>query len=282
MVYDTWRREVLFFGGSRDGYPANETWVFDGCTRRWEQRFPKTVPPPKSGPSLAFDEQRGVALMFGGGGGYYSGLPGDGTWAWNGTDWTELHPANSPSIRAGQEMVYDRLRGEIVLFGGFQLNGAGALDDTWTWDGANWHEEGPATRATGNTRLLAYDAATGRTILFGGGDSSPNPPKDTWSWDGTTWTQLQPSGTPADRWFKTMTFLPGEPVLLAFSDASTTLNSSAIWAFDGSRWAPFASLNPAPDVVQPEVVVDPDHHLLILHAGTIGGRPGGTWVIGTL
>ena len=43
---------------------------------------------------------------------------------------------------------------------------------------------------------MAYDAATGTVVLFGGlgghGDLG-----DTWTWNGTTWTQQAPSDQPA-------------------------------------------------------------------------------------
>jgi hypothetical protein len=44
---------------------------------------------------------------------------------------------------------------------------------------------------------MAYDAARGRVVMFGGRDSSGNMTADTWEWDGTTWTNVTPaSGSP--------------------------------------------------------------------------------------
>ena len=34
---------------------------------------------------------------------------------------------------------------------------------------------------------MAYDAARGRVVLFGGADVDGTPLGDTWTWDGTTW-----------------------------------------------------------------------------------------------
>jgi hypothetical protein len=37
-------------------------------------------------------------------------------------------------------MAFDGLRLDMVLFGGFDPNNAGYLDDTWTWDGTDWSD----------------------------------------------------------------------------------------------------------------------------------------------
>jgi hypothetical protein len=41
---------------------------------------------------------------------------------------------------------------------------------------------------------MAYDAATGTVVLFGGFAFG-----DTWTWDGTTWTQQAPPAHPSAR-----------------------------------------------------------------------------------
>ena len=44
---------------------------------------------------------------------------------------------------------------------------------------------------------MAYDAATGNVVLFGGfGDAAL---ADTWAWDGTTWTNQAPATSPQAR-----------------------------------------------------------------------------------
>ena len=70
----------------------------------------------------------GEVVLFGGYGG--GPLPLGDTWTWDGTTWTQEHPATSPSARIGMGMAYDQARGEVVLFGGY-FNGF--LGDTWNW-----------------------------------------------------------------------------------------------------------------------------------------------------
>ena len=45
---------------------------------------------------------------------------------------------------------------------------------------------------------MAYDAATGAIVLFGGGGTHGDL-SDTWTWNGTTWTKQAPATSPSAR-----------------------------------------------------------------------------------
>ncbi|HEY1916107.1 MAG TPA: hypothetical protein VGH27_11100 [Streptosporangiaceae bacterium] len=63
-------------------------------------------------------------------------------------------------------MAYDGATRTVVLFAGDPAAPAG---DTWAWDGTTWTEQAPATRPPGlQAAGMAYDAATGSEVLFGG------------------------------------------------------------------------------------------------------------------
>ncbi|TMF06213.1 MAG: hypothetical protein E6I42_02875 [Chloroflexi bacterium] len=55
------------------------------------------------------------------------------TWAWDGTTWTRLAPAQSPSPRTGAAATFDPVRHVVLLFGG-----STGSDETWTWNGQGW------------------------------------------------------------------------------------------------------------------------------------------------
>jgi hypothetical protein len=76
------------------------------------------------------------------------------TWSWDGTTWTEEHPATSPPARESAAMA--RLGDTLVLFGGADANGA-LLGDTWTWDGVTWtqHTMTPAPSARGGHAMAS-------------------------------------------------------------------------------------------------------------------------------
>jgi hypothetical protein len=117
---------------------------------------------------MAYDAARGVTVLFGGT--WNMSYLGD-TWEWNGTAW-RLRTVFGPSGRLGHAMAYDAARGVTVLFGGSTGRGPGGLPyvngETWEWDGTVWTElvvTGPSPR---EFAAMAYDAARGVTVLFGG------------------------------------------------------------------------------------------------------------------
>jgi hypothetical protein len=71
---------------------------------------------------MAYDAATGTAVLFGGA--LFTGYLGD-TWTWNGTTWTEEHPATSPPARGEAAMAYDAASSTAVLF---SEDGS-----TWTW-----------------------------------------------------------------------------------------------------------------------------------------------------
>jgi hypothetical protein len=54
---------------------------------------------------------------------------------------------------------------------------------------------------------MAYDAARGEVVLFGGWDGTLL--GDTWTWDGTTWTEEHPAISPPARILMGMAYDPG-------------------------------------------------------------------------
>src|SRR6202035_4258822 len=117
-------------------------------------------------------------------------------------NWTQKSPPTSPSPRSGAVMAYDQATGDIVLFGGYDHNGA-SLGDTWIWNGTTWTKVFPATsRPAGGDQMMTYDSATGNAILFGGNQLDDR----TWSWNGVTWSQLSTGTNPHTRFFAGMDF----------------------------------------------------------------------------
>ena len=84
-------------------------------------------------------------------------------------------------------MTYDATTKTVVLFGGISGDGT-PLNDTWAWDGCHWSQLKPAVSPPGRSfGALAFDASSGKVILFGGGAANADPTRnDTWSWNGAT------------------------------------------------------------------------------------------------
>ncbi|HMI80133.1 MAG TPA: hypothetical protein VK484_15145, partial [Ferruginibacter sp.] len=136
MVYDTRRKKTVLYGGGgadfNQSVPFTDTWEFDGTA--WT-KITKPGPGKRLSSGFAYDEKRGLLVLFGGLG--KGGFLHD-TWGWDGNEWKMLSDAG-PSKRAMGYMAYDKNRDRIVLFGG-RLGWPNDANDTWEWDGMQWTE----------------------------------------------------------------------------------------------------------------------------------------------
>ena len=114
-------------------------------------------------------------------------------------DWLEITTASSPSDIDAHAMVYDSLRGKVVMFGG-------DLSETWEYDGVNWTQ---VTTASSPSALyqhaMAYDSVRGKVVLFGGLDDY-SLVNDTWEYDGVGWTQVATASSPSARYGHAMAY----------------------------------------------------------------------------
>src|SRR5689334_6258159 len=61
----------------------------------------------------------------------------------------------------------------------------------------NWTKQHPAASPLARWGAsMAYDAATGNVVLFGGSRGSGNVLRDTWVWNGATWAKRAPATSP--------------------------------------------------------------------------------------
>src|SRR5205085_11581693 len=95
---------------------------------RWIQ-VQSVEPLGRIGGAMFYDPIRARTVLFGG------NTTGNDTWEWDGTQWTPLTIASSPSFRFGHAIAYDAARSRAV-----PLRDALPIGDTWEWDGAGWIE----------------------------------------------------------------------------------------------------------------------------------------------
>lgn len=195
----------------------------------WRPRS-QVGPPARERAGMAFDKNRGVAVMFGGSSGTAS--LGD-TWEWDGASWIEVLAAG-PSPRSALSMVYDSQRGVIVLFGGWQKFGGFVpiYGDTWEYDGRTWSLRSISGPSPRHTFSMAYDARNHCTVLFGG--VSAGFVGDTWTWDGATWT-LRSTVGPSARSCHAMTYDEVRERVVLFGGSSGDYLRDT-WEWNGSSW----------------------------------------------
>lgn len=137
--------------------------------------------------AMAFDERRGLTMLYGDRGADASTL-----WAWDGRQWRAF-VGSGPGLRRHIKLVYDRARDRLVMYGGYDDAGLEIRSDTWEWDGRQWlriEAPGPGPRSSYS---LLYDPQRKKVILFGG--LSPEGARaDTWTWDGKAWTKIADGG----------------------------------------------------------------------------------------
>jgi hypothetical protein len=142
-------------------------------------------------------------------------------------------------------MGYDAATKTVVLFGGIRGDGSPPLGDTWTWDGCRWSQASPSTSPPGRSfGALAFDEASRKLILFGGGSANSDPARDdTWSWDGSTWKQEHPAASPPKLDQALMAADPGNHNVALFGFGLQD-NQPGTWTWDGSNWTKHQSSAP--------------------------------------
>ncbi|HNG34643.1 MAG TPA: kelch repeat-containing protein, partial [Blastocatellia bacterium] len=160
--------------------------------------------------------------------------------------WTQK-ATTGPSQRYRDAMAYARNCNRVVLFGGLGNgpNPAGALDDTWEWDGTTmtWTQFSPAVKppARGG-HTMAYDSARNRVVLFGGLTGSFSVFNDTWEYNCSThtWTQMNPANSPPGRFGHAMAYDPNLGVSVINGGQSTNQDT---WTWNGTNWTQVAGGN---------------------------------------
>jgi predicted lipoprotein with Yx(FWY)xxD motif len=168
MAYDSKREVTVLFGGNQSTLNnpmphLGDTWEWNGSV--W-QKVASTGPSARCNSAMAFDSQRGVTVLFGG------GFPD--TWEWNGSGWTQT-ASTGPPPRSMAAMAYESLRGVSVLFGGFSN-----FADTWEYTGPSVGNRSPVANAGPDQTVHVGRTAT----LNGSGSSDPDGDalRYAWSW----------------------------------------------------------------------------------------------------
>jgi N-acetylneuraminic acid mutarotase len=167
------------------------------------------------------------------------------TWTWNGIDWTEQHPAHSPSART--RAVAATSNGVVVLFGGeTELEGP-KFNETWTWDGTDWTERSPATSPPARGQAMVA-ALGGSMVIFGGCarhlDGTCDELGDTWIWDGTSWTESHAEPSPPPR--ADALFASDGHVIWLYGGQGVTELFTDTWSFDGATWTRIETTTTSP------------------------------------
>ena len=144
----------------------------------------------------------------------------------------------------------------------------------------NWTQQAPATSPPARVGApMAYDAATGNVVLFGGlGNRSVL--GGTWTWDGSTWTKQAPKTSPLARVSASMAYdaATGNVVLFGGEGRSGHILGGT-WTWDGSTWTKQAPKTSPPVRGEASMAYDAATGTVVLFGGDVGVQHflGDTW-----
>lgn len=198
------------------------------------------------------------------GGNSYGPFIHDFTALYDGEEWVDAEPDESPPPRALASAAYMTNRGRGVLFGGD--TGGDVPVDTWEWisDDNTWElaDDGSGVHPPPRRdAAMAYDPRREVVVLFGGHNGTPL--HDTWEWDGATWTEVDVDVPPPGRWLHGAAYLDAIESVVVFGGRGTTPDDrfADTWGFDGTTWTKLAgALDPGPGALSEIRAVAWDSH----------------------
>ena len=115
-------------------------------------------------------------------------------------------------------MVWDAIREEMVLYGGFGIQSGHQADadsfylaGTWVWPWATkeWEMLSPGMEPGPRRQAAAtFHAGRGTVVIYGGLDPDGTPLDDFWEWNGTTWSPISGSEPGPPVCFRTRPMTP--------------------------------------------------------------------------
>lgn len=245
MSYDTQRSVAVLFGGTshwtqESGWNTiNDTWEWDG--NDWIEAQPEHNPSARYGAAAAFDDKRGVTVLFGGTG--QDGVFYGDTWEWNGKDWLQITPVQSPPARQAPIMYYDPLRESVIIYGGSffdnQTQSNVFFDDVWEWDGTVWKQISLEQSRRTATGTVIFDPIRQTPLLMDG--------EGLWALQDTLWLPVDSPRKPISRWASQMAFSPQGQEIILFGGFKEEQVFDDTWVYDGNDWDEliFTALPPA-------------------------------------
>lgn len=186
---------------------------------------------------------------------------------------------HAPGGRTEASLAYDELTGDVILFGGGQLDPAphGALLPriTWAWNPAGWRaratSDAPSERSA---PALVANPSDGSLLLFGGIGAPP----DTWRWDGVSWRRLSPPDHPQDGTFPAAVYDAAMRTVLLVTTCCATSPPSRpsllqTWSWTGQDWKRLVTPH-APSLLRAPLIAydEARREVVLLTQGSTGAR----------
>jgi len=287
LVYDPFLDRLIVFGGyTSDGVNFarfNDVWELPLTGEaRWNQLATTATPPdPRNGAGAIFDETRKELVVFGGDqapGSYnepsselWTLTLGSGAHVWS------LSSATGTGVRLGHQVVYDKARDRMLVFGGITQSISGPFsydfsNDTWaysletkTWSlvvptgklpERRWHHAAALATDPDELWVMCGEVDVDAVIDLQRLSLAPTP----------AWTEIDDVG-----------LTPGVGAHLAVWDAShdrmiIVTGISKVWALSSApspSWTRLATLGTAPAVIASAAIYDPVRQRMVMFGGVL-------------
>lgn len=236
-----------------------------------------------AGHTLFFDQTRNRVMAFGG----YDNdfVVNNDLFEFDGNSWIYVETEDSPSARTYAASTYDSVNQQLVLHGGFGVDGNGQLNplsDTWVWDGQNWTQKDPTNIPPARfLGAMAYDEFFGDVVLFGGRTNSELL-GDTWLWDGEDWLdQTNAQYNPGERFGHTLFYDPVNEQIYLIHGTTGSGDYFDMWLWRGTAWSDISdAVETPPARAFSTVTADRERNQTILFGGDSGnnGNLNDTWI----
>jgi hypothetical protein len=233
-------------------------------------------------PGTVLTAAPGTALPRGG-----NDLPGPANTTVNASSWTNVSsgsPAAPPCVGDGT-LAYDAALQEFVSFGGVIGCGGNTSvgGSTWTFANGTWTNRSTSLSRAPSDRYgmaMAYDAADGYVVAYGGTDGRNHVFNDTWTFNGT-WSNITTRQTspPPPRFNAGVVYDNATgSVLLVGGYNNAFANQNDTWSFAGGQWSAVPGVSSLPPLRAPGMIYDPATSSVLLYGGMGNSGPlGGTW-----
>ena len=144
----------------------------------------------------------------------------------------------------------------------------------------NWNQQSPAASPTERYfHSMAYDAAHGQVVLFGGFGAGGYM-NDTWLWNGTTWKQANPASSPSGRDTFAMTYDAAHGQVVLFGGRLTASTWTAdTWLWNGTNWTEASPANSPGARSNMVMTYDATHGNVVMFGGLVGRTASNdTWI----
>lgn len=200
-----------------------------------------SAPSPRTDASMVEMTADGSILLFGGVG---RGSFFNDTWLYKDGSWKRMI-VPGPTARSRAAICYDPDREVVIIYGGLYKDTV--LGDVWEWNGKAWKQKGKKIKNGPLPRegaAMAYDAAAGRVVMFGGRNNGSFY-SDTWQWTGKTWKTVLAATPPTPRYKHAMAWCEAAGAVIMFGGLNVTADVGDTWKLTGATWTRLTASGPS-------------------------------------